>query len=217
MKYVFTLVLPFLMAITALYFLGFLSWSSALAAVFCVFIVDYLYKEYFKEEWDDPYGWYDDKPTGYLNLLRQIQYQRLSTTPEVRAMQRLANLPGIDISSSVDFANGLLSAEINRDIVYALRQIVAMGRADTEDLHRLRTLTPERFYWLKDNFPSLMSEIEGLGLIPYLQDMAFGPIPNRADVSEAVASGEIKSTGQSVSVDEVIADIDAHLKGESNL
>ena len=152
-----------------------------------------------------------------VEMLREIQYQRLSTTPEVRAMQRLANLPGIDISSSVDFANGLLSAEINRDIVYALRQIVAMGRADTEDLHRLRTLTPERFYWLKDNFPSLMSEIEGLGLIPYLQDMAFGPIPNRADVSEAVAAGEIKPTGKSVSVDEVIADIDEHLKGESNL
>ena len=153
-----------------------------------------------------------------VEMLREIQYQRLSTTPEVRAMQRLANLPGIDISSSVDFANGLLSAEINRDIVYALRQIAAMGRADTEDLHRLRTLTPERFYWLKDNFPSLMSEIEALGLMPYLQDMAFGPIPNRAnDVSEAVASGEIKSTGQSVSVDEVIADIDEHLKGESNL
>ena len=82
---------------------------------------------------------------------------------------------------------------------------------------RLRTLTPERFYWLKDNFPSLMSEIEALGLMPYLQDMAFGPIPNRADVSEAVASGEIKPTGKSVSVDEVIADIDEHLKGESNL
>ena len=113
--------------------------------MFCVFIVDYLYKEYFKEEWDDPYGWYDDKPTGYLNLLRQIQYQRLSTTPEVRAMQRLANLPGIDISSSVDFANGLLSAEINRDIVYALRQIVAMGRADTEDLHRLQRLRRNAF------------------------------------------------------------------------
>ena len=107
--------------------------------------------------------------------------------------------------------------KLTAGIVYALRQIAAMGRADTEDLHRLRTLTPERFYWLKDNFPSLMSEIEGLGLIPYLQDMAFGPIPNRADVSEAVASGEIKSTGKSVSVDEVIADIDEHLKGESNL
>ena len=48
-----------------------------------------------------------------VEILRDIQYQRLSTTPEVRAMQRLANLPGIDISSSVDFANGLLSAEIN--------------------------------------------------------------------------------------------------------
>ena len=104
-----------------------------------------------------------------VEMLREIQYQRLSTTPEVRAMQRLANLPGIDISSSVDFANGLLSAEINAGIVYVLRQIVAMGRADTEDLHRLRTLTPERFYWLKDNFPSLMSEIEALGLMPYLQ------------------------------------------------
>ena len=68
-----------------------------------------------------------------------------------------------------------------------------------------------------------MSEIEGLGLIPYLQDMAFGrtnrrTTPNRAnDVSEAVAAGEIKPTGKSVSVDEVIADIDEHLKGESNL
>ena len=151
-----------------------------------------------------------------VEMLRDIQYQRLSTTPEVRAMQRLANLPGIDISSTVNYADRLLR-EINRDIVYALRQIVAMGRADTEDLHRLQSLTPERFYWLKDNFPSLMSEIEGLGLIPYLQDMAFGPIPNRADVSEAVAAGEIKSTGKSVSVDEVIADIDEHLKGESNL
>ena len=37
------------------------------------------------------------------------------------------------------------------------------------------------------------------------------------DVSEAVASGEIKSTGKSMSVDEVIADIDEHFKGESNL
>ena len=151
-----------------------------------------------------------------VEMLRELQYQRLSTTPEVRAMQRLADLPGIDISSTVNYADRLLR-EISGDIVYALRQIAAMGRADTEDLHRLRTLTPERFYWLKDNFPSLMSEIEGLGLIPYLQDMAFGPIPNRADVSEAVAAGEIKSTGKSVSVDEVIADIDAHLKGESNL
>ena len=153
-----------------------------------------------------------------VEMLREIQYQRLSTTPEVRAMQRLANLPSIDISSSVDFANGLLSAEINAGIVYALRQIVAMGRAraDTQDLRQLRPLTPERFYWIKRNFPSLISEIEALGLMPYLQDMAFGPIPNRADVSEGVASGEIKSTGKSVSVDEVIADIDEHLKGESN-
>ena len=158
-----------------------------------------------------------------VEMLREIQYQRLSTTPEVRAMQRLANLPGIDISSSVDFANGLLSAEINRDIVYALRQIVAMGRADTEDLHRLRTLTPERFYWLKDNFPSLMSEIGVLGLMPHIREIAYGRYaaeptegqrPSSAnDVSEGVASGEIKSTGKSVSVDEVIADIDEHLKG----
>ena len=151
-----------------------------------------------------------------VEMLREIQYQRLSTTPEVRAMQRLANLPGIDISSSVDFANGLLSAEINADIVYVLRQIVAMGRADTQRICTdCESLTPERFYWLKHNFPSLMSEIEALGLMPYLQDMAFGPIPNRADVSEAVAAGEIKSTGKSVSVDEVIADIDEHLKGEN--
>ena len=162
-----------------------------------------------------------------VEMLREIQYQRLSTTPEVRAMQRLANLPGIDISSSVDFANGLLSAEINAGIVYVLRQIAAMGRADTEDLHRLRTLTPERFYWLKDNFPSLMSEIEALGLMPHIREIAYGRYaaeptegqrPSSAnDVSEAVASGEIKSTGKSVSVDEVIADIDEHLKGESNL
>ena len=83
-----------------------------------------------------------------VEMLREIQYQRLSTTPEVRAMQRLANLPGIDISSSVDFANGLLSAEINAGIVYVLRQIVFLGRADTQDLHGLQSLTPERFYWL---------------------------------------------------------------------
>ena len=100
-----------------------------------------------------------------VEMLREIQYQRLSTTPEVRAMQRLANLPGIDISSSVDFANGLLSAEINAGIVYALRQIVAMGRAraDTQDLHRLRTLTPERFYWLKRQFP-----------VPYVRNRSVG-------------------------------------------
>ena len=68
-----------------------------------------------------------------VEMLREIQYQRLSTTPEVRAMQRLANLPGIDISSSVDFANGLLSAEINADIVYVLRQIVFVG----ERIHKI--------------------------------------------------------------------------------
>ena len=158
-----------------------------------------------------------------VEMLREIQYQRLSTTPEVRAMQRLANLPGIDISSSVDFANGLLSAEINAGIVYVLRQIVFLGRADTQDLHGLQSLTPERFYWLKHNFPSLMSEIGVLGLMPHIREIAYGRYaaeptegqrPSSAnDVSEGVASGEIKSTGKSVSVDEVIADIDEHFKG----
>ena len=49
-----------------------------------------------------------------VEMLRELQYQRLSTTPEVRAMQRLANLPGIDISSSVDFANGLCQQKLTQ-------------------------------------------------------------------------------------------------------
>ena len=154
-----------------------------------------------------------------VEMLRELQYQRLSTTPEVRAMQRLADLPGIDISSTVNYADRLLR-EINADIVF-------LGRADTQDLRGFQSLTPEGFYWLKRNFPALMSEIEALGLMPHIREIAYGRYaaeptegqrPSSAnDVSEAVASGEIKSTGQSVSVDEVIADIDEHLKGESNL
>ena len=72
-----------------------------------------------------------------------------------------------------------------------------------------------------------MSEIEALGLMSPLREIAYRcyaaeptegqRLSSANDVSEAVASGEIKPTGKSVSVDEVIADIDEHLKGESNL
>ena len=97
-----------------------------------------------------------------VEVLREMQYERLSITSETLALWRIANLPDTDLSS----------------IVHALRQIAAMGRADTEDLHRLRTLTVEHFCILKHNFPSLLSEIEALGLIPYLHEVAYGPIPN---------------------------------------
>ena len=98
-----------------------------------------------------------------VEMLREIQYQRLSTTPEVRAMQRLANLPGIDISSSVDFANGLLSAEINAGIVYVLRQIVFLGRADTQG-----------FAWIAIAYAGTLLLAKGQFSVPYVRNRSVG-------------------------------------------
>ena len=64
----------------------------------------------------------------------------------------LANLPGIDISSSnVDFAND--SDDCQQKLTQILCFWADCGGYSGQDLRGFQSLTPEGFSWLKRNFP----------------------------------------------------------------
>ena len=49
-----------------------------------------------------------------IEMLREMQYQRLRTTRKLRDMQKTARLPGIDIVGTLQLLREIVSKELER-------------------------------------------------------------------------------------------------------
>ena len=118
--------------------------------------------------------------------------------------------------------------------IQIVRQIVNQGRADQQDMNELALLSEGDWTCLEIGAPEMLLQLRAMGIIPptfgntqpvtadtYTVLENANPDFRRfttansertPDISEAVATGEIKSSGKSVSVDDVITRIDEELK-----
>ena len=179
-----------------------------------------------------------EKPAKTKKTLRQMMYKRLSLSVITFRHGDIISFPGFragttlpNISMQAAAGNGV-PVMINHDTggadlrelaarspampypIQIVRQIINRGRADQQDMNQLALLSEGDWTCLEIGAPEILLQLRTMGIIPpnFETTQNGGSTP---DISESVASGEIKSSGKSVSAEDVIARIDKELKENS--